>query len=204
MRKGIIWTIALMAVMALVAATAGGAAAAKPSLTADIEITDFAYGCDFEGGFAVTASVRVDVVEEGTNIESVGLALREYRPLAAYEQGYYPFDTTIDVADWFSYLSGRETPLGTQVLHEVSTSEDFGLNEKSHFWNTTLTGADPDPASWFLVEARADGSVSQRGRSGGENRWDHEYVSAFLRCEPQAEFVPSRSPWDDWNWPNEP
>jgi len=205
------WPVALMAVFAVVAATASSAGAKpppRPTPVANVEIISFDYGCEFETPFAISVSVTA-VAHEDTKLDHVGLGVREYRTVAAGTGGYYPFDTTLDVADWYSHLD-RQTVDPKQDSLAMSTNDDFTTDMNSHFWNTVLnpTG-EPDPGSWFTIEAWADGSVTQQGNRGGENRWDNDHRQVFLHCATNPpgifpETGSANSPWEDWNWPNEP
>ena len=115
---------------------------------------------------------------------------------------YYPFATTLDVADWYSSLDGWNQNLTSpQTLSMQTDDPDFGTNTKSHHWNTVLTPTgEPDPGSWFIVEAWADGSANRQGRRSGGNQWDNDQDRIFLRCDPFETYPSSASPWDDWNW----
>ena len=205
MQKRYGWLIALLGVFALVAATAGNAGAApKPSPVADVEVTLDSYGCEYDGGGTFAVSVAATAVASAdTQINYMNVSVREYRAVAAGVGNYYPFDTTLDVADWYSTLDGWNQDLTSpQSLSMRTDDSDFGTNTKSHHWNIELTGGEPDPGSWFLVEARADGRVNRQGRRGGENSWDFDQERIFLRCEPLPVETSSSSgsPWEDWNW----
>jgi hypothetical protein len=192
-------------VFALVAASAGSAAADPPGTTVGVSLTDFGYACEYiDSSFEAIPVSATGVPDPGTKIEALGLSVREYRPVDAGTGNYYPFDTTIEVAEWFSHLSGQNQIRDEPLSFAMRTDEEFATSEKSHYWNTVLTGEDPDPGSWFMVGAWVDGSAVQRGRKGGGNTWASDREQVFLRCDPNATFVPDGSPWEDWNWPDEP
>jgi len=205
MRNRYGWLIALLGVFALIAATAGNAGAApKQSPDADVDVTLDEYGCGYndEGTFVVWVAATA-VAYADTQINYMNVSVREYRAVAAGVGNYYPFETTLDVADWYSFLDGHRNELTSPQSLSMRTDGDF----ESHHWNEVLTNGEPDPGSWFIVEAQADGRVNRQGRRGGENSWDYDRKAKFLQCEttppvvfPEPELESPKSPWEDWNW----
>ena len=196
-------TLALVAgavSLLLVGASPGAAAANKPPApTAEVWIEALTITCPEPGVLEVTLVVDASADTTIVVAEAILTEMRE----VSIEDEFYPYTTSIPVADWWQT---ERDPLDVPLTVGFRTDDgDFDSTtwegDKHHFWNPALTGEDPNDDAWFRARAWVEGRRSANGRPGGS--WDMDEMDVYHNCLTGVSFIPTANPWEGWNHPDE-